>query len=313
VLRIGLPRALLYHKYHVLWTNFLEECGLTTVVSPPTNRRILERGVALAVDESCLSMKLFLGHVEALQGRCDLVFVPRQEAYERGEHLCVKFMGAYDIVRNTLPDLPLLTYDVNAEHGIHERQSMIAMARSLGIRRGVARQAYERAVTAQQSRDVGLARLQQSVADAPRSGDARILVVGHSYNLADELIGTPILAYLRTLDVEVVTSDEVDKALARRTGSAMSPTMKWRYNKELLGAVEIYRGLVDGVVFIVTFPCGPDSLMAELCARRVTGIPMTTLVLDELAGEAGIRTRLESFVDILRETRRRSHLREVGA
>jgi predicted nucleotide-binding protein (sugar kinase/HSP70/actin superfamily) len=311
--RVGLPRALLFHKYHTLWTTFLEECGFTTVVSPPTNRRILERGVALAVDESCLPMKVLLGHIDALAGRCDAVFVPRQEAFERGEHLCVKFMGAYDIVRNTLPDLTLVTYDVNAEHGIDERRSMIAMARALGVRAGVARRAFDRAAAAQHAHEVELARLQQSVAEAPRTGDVRILVVGHSYNLADELIGAPILAYLRTLGAEVVTSDEVDKTLARSHGAAMSPTMKWRYNKELLGSIELYRDLVDGIVFVVTFPCGPDSLMAELCARRIEGIPMTTLVLDVLAGEAGVRTRLESFVDILRERRRRGHLAEVGA
>lgn len=312
-MRVGLPRALLFHKYHTLWTTFLEECGFTTVVSPPTNRRILERGVALAVDESCLPMKVLLGHIDALAGRCDAVFVPRQEAFERGEHLCVKFMGAYDIVRNTLPDLTLVTYDVNAEHGIDERRSMIAMARALGVHAGVARRAFDRAAAAQHAHEVELARLQESVAEAPRTGDVRILVVGHSYNLADELIGAPILSYLRTLGAEVVTSDEVDKALARRRGAAMSPTMKWRYNKELLGSIELYRDLVDGIVFVVTFPCGPDSLMAELCARRIEGIPMTTLVLDELAGEAGVRTRLESFVDILRERRRRGHLAEVGA
>ncbi|MDP2299517.1 MAG: acyl-CoA dehydratase activase-related protein [Actinomycetota bacterium] len=312
-MRIGLPRALLYHKYHMLWTTFLEKCGFTTVVSPPTNRGILERGVSLAVDESCLPMKVLLGHIEALVGRCDAVFVPRQEAFERGEHLCVKFMGAYDIVRNTIPDLRLVTYDVNADHGVDERRSMIAMARSLGVPARIARRAYVLAEAAQHAHEVELARLQQSVADSPRSGDVRILVVGHSYNLADELIGAPILGYLRTLGAEVVTSDEVDKALARRTGAGMSPTMKWRYNKELLGSVELYRDMVDGIVFVVTFPCGPDSLMAELCARRVTGIPMTTLVLDELAGEAGTRTRLESFVDILRERRRRGHVRAVGA
>ncbi|HSQ21933.1 MAG TPA: acyl-CoA dehydratase activase-related protein, partial [Coriobacteriia bacterium] len=215
-------------------------------------------------------------------------------------------------VSNTMPGLPLVTYDVNADHGIDERRSMIAMARELGVARRIAVRAYERAAAAQHAHEVERARLQQSIVEAPHADGVRILVVGHSYSLADELIGVPILTYLRNLGAEVITSDEVDKALARRTGATMSPSMKWRYNKELLGAVELYRDLVDGIVFVVTFPCGPDSLMAELCARRITGIPMTTLVLDELAGEAGTRTRLESFVDILREQRRR-RLAEVGA
>jgi predicted nucleotide-binding protein (sugar kinase/HSP70/actin superfamily) len=43
--------------------------------------------------------------------------------------------------------------------------------------------------------------------------------------------------------------------------------------------------------------------MAELCQRRIEGVPIVTLVLDELQGEAGLRTRLESFVDIIRAKR----------
>ncbi len=312
-MRVGLPRALLYHKYHVLWSAFLDGCGFETVVSPPTNRRILERGVSLAVDESCLPMKVLLGHVDALVGRCDGVFVPRVEAFERGEHLCVKFMGAFDIVRNSVPEAPLISCDINAEWGRDEERSLVAMASQLGVSTLRARRAYRTAHAAHEAHLRERANIQRSVAEAPRTDAVRILVVGHSYNLADAYIGEPILAYLRSLGAEVVTSDEVDLDRARRTGSVLSPTMRWRYNKELLGAIELYREHVDGVVFVVTFPCGPDSLMAEFCVRRIEGLPMTMIVLDELFGEAGIRTRLESFVDILRERRLCAMASGVGA
>jgi predicted nucleotide-binding protein (sugar kinase/HSP70/actin superfamily) len=64
-------------------------------------------------------------------------------------------------------------------------------------------------------------------------------------------------------------------------------------------------------VFIVTFPCGPDSLVAELCQRRIEGIPIVTLVIDELDAESGLRTRLESFVDIIDAKRRAAALCEA--
>lgn len=38
----------------------------------------------------------------------------------------------------------------------------------------------------------------------------------------------------------------------------------------------------------------------ELLLRRLRGIPILTLVLDTQSGMAGIETRLESFLDIIR-------------
>jgi predicted nucleotide-binding protein (sugar kinase/HSP70/actin superfamily) len=72
---VGLPRALLYHKYGELWTSFFDDLGVDTVVSPPSNKAILDRGARLAVDETCLPMKIFLGHVDALTSKADYVLV----------------------------------------------------------------------------------------------------------------------------------------------------------------------------------------------------------------------------------------------
>jgi len=57
---------------------------------------------------------------------------------------------------------------------------------------------------------------------------------------------------------------------------------------------------VDGIIFLVTFPCGPGSLANEVCQRRVKNVPVMSIILDELQGEVGLRTRLESFVDIIK-------------
>ena len=53
---IGLPRALLYYRYYALWRTFFQELGMEVAVSAPTDRDILDRGAALAIDEACLSL-----------------------------------------------------------------------------------------------------------------------------------------------------------------------------------------------------------------------------------------------------------------
>ena len=61
----------------------------------------------------------------------------------------------------------------------------------------------------------------------------------------------------------------------------------------------MYKDKVDGIIFLVTFPCGPDALVVNLCQNKIKR-PMITIILDELQGEAGLKTRLESFVDIIK-------------
>lgn len=80
-MKIGIPRALLYYRYHVLWNTFFQELGIETVISPHTNKTLMDAGSHYAIDENCLSSKLFFGHVSALEGKCDAVFVPRIANY----------------------------------------------------------------------------------------------------------------------------------------------------------------------------------------------------------------------------------------
>lgn len=77
VITIGLPNALLYSRYQVLWKTFFAALGIETVVSGPTNKETLQLGAENAIDESCLSAKIYLGHIRSLIGKCDYILIPR--------------------------------------------------------------------------------------------------------------------------------------------------------------------------------------------------------------------------------------------
>lgn len=293
---IGLPRCLLFHKYQVLWRSFFDGLGVETVVSPPSNKAILARGLELAVDETCLPLKVFLGHVDALRDKANYVLVPRIASLDKRETACVKFMGAYDVVRNCVPDVELLEYNIDVANGICEREELCRVGRVFEPSARKVRRAYAEARRAQDLHAGERERVQEAVLEGE---GLKVLVVGHAYNLADELLGAPIVSYLRSLGVHVVCSELGDEQTARKLSERLSRDIPWTYNKELLGAVELYRRRVAGIIFLVTFPCGPDSLMTELCMRRLKDVPAMTLILDELQGEAGLKTRLESFVDLL--------------
>ena len=60
---------------------------------------------------------------------------------------------------------------------------------------------------------------------------------------------------------------------------------------------------MDGIVFLSSFPCASDSLVNELAIRKIDGIPVINVTIDESTATGGLMTRLESFVDILKARR----------
>lgn len=60
--------------------DFFEELGFKVLLSPSTNKEIVEMGVKVADPETCFSNKVYWGHLLWLDGKCDLIFVPRLKA-----------------------------------------------------------------------------------------------------------------------------------------------------------------------------------------------------------------------------------------
>ncbi|MDO8511824.1 MAG: acyl-CoA dehydratase activase-related protein [bacterium] len=297
--KIGIPRALLYHKYHFFWEEFLRSLGQEVVVSPETNREIIGRGVNLAVDESCLSVKIYLGHVDYLKDKVDFVFIPRVVSLYKKENLCVKFMALNDIVRNTFDGIKILEYTTHVPTFRYDFIGLFGVGWQLTHNPFLVLRAIARAKKTQRQQLKRLL-LEQEMRLKGSDKNLKILIVAHPYTTYDSFLGIPITSFLEKQGVELVFADLADEKETRELSKNISTDLYWTYNKELVGALEKYRKEVAGVIFIMTFPCGPDSLVIDLCQNKVNDLPIVVITLDELQGEAGLKTRLESFVDILK-------------
>lgn len=67
----------------------------------------------------------------------------------------------------------------------------------------------------------------------------------------------------------------------------------------------------DGILHILPFPCMPESTVASILddIGRDYHIPLMRLIFDTHTGEAGVDTRIEAFVDILKRKKRHSAMR----
>ena len=112
-IRIGIPRGFLYYRNYILWKTFFEGLGCTLILSPMTNKDIIEEGKNISVDEACLPSKVYLGHIKYLSNKCDYILIPRICNYGKGNRVCMKFNGIYDVVHNLFPDTKLLDYNID--------------------------------------------------------------------------------------------------------------------------------------------------------------------------------------------------------
>lgn len=298
-MKIGIPRGFLYYKYHVLWETFFDELGIEYIVSPETNKEIMRRGNSHTIDESCLSSKIFTGHVDYLLDKCDYIFIPRVATFgDRKEIVCSKFQAIYDVINNTYREknLKILYYSIDVQNKETELKAFLKMGKFLGKNKALTLKAYMVAKQAFKTTKLLEINNQNQLFNSDK---LKILIVSHPYNIYDKYVGEPIINTLKELDCVPIIGCVVDEKLAREKAELISATLPWTFNKELVGSIAIYKDKVDGIILVSSFPCGPDSLLNEMIVRRFKEKPIINLVLDGQEGTAGMETRLESFVDII--------------
>ena len=296
-IKVGIPRAFLYYRHSVLWKEFFEKLNCNIIISPETNKEIIELGKKYSIDESCLSSKMYMGHVAYLSDKCDYVLVPRICDYGKNNNVCVKFNALYDIAKNLFPTVNILNYNIEKTKFKFEFTGFVKMGLILNKNIFKVIYSYIFAKLKEKKHNEYLINQQKQVLN---NNKIKILIVAHPYNIYDKYIGEPIIRFLKNMNVEIICADLLDRKKAIKYSYQLTNTLYWTYSKELVGAVNYYKDKVDGIIFITSFPCGPDSLVNELLIRKLKNIPITNILIDESTAEAGLITRLESFIDIIK-------------
>ena len=299
-IRIGIPRSFLYYRHYILWKTFFEGLGCTLILSPITNRNIINEGKNLSVDESCLPSKIYLGHIKYLSDKCDYILVPRICDYGRGNRVCMKFTGLYDVVHNLFPNVNILDYNIEYLKFRFEFFEFIKIG--FRVNKNIFKILYYYFKGKLKEREYNLSLVRNQI-NTLKSNKLKILIVAHPYVIYDDYLGGTIKKFLKDNDIDILYSDRMDRKESIYYAKEFSSTLYFLYSKEIIGSVFYYKDAVDGIIFLSSFPCGPDSLVNELAIRKLEGIPTINVILDDSDADSGLITRLESFVDIIKARR----------
>ncbi|MFC2012772.1 acyl-CoA dehydratase activase-related protein [Chloroflexota bacterium] len=329
MIKVGIPRALLYYQYYPMWQTFFAELGVVVVVSPSTNQAMLAAGSSRVVADTCLPAKVFIGHVLALADECDLIFVPAVRSVKARIYNCSKFLGLPDMTRAVVPEAPpILDIDIDINRGkLNLYRALYRLGRRFSLNPFRVKRAAEAAWQAHldyrrlMSRD-GLTPSQvmakmsatpaaepEKLPGHPGGEPLTIAVIGHPYLLYDEHINHRLIHRLEQTGSRVLTPEMVDGGQLAAATLRLTGRPYWTYDDEVVGAGGYYlENGIDGVIGVMVFGCGPDSLMMDAVYRwsgRLKNTPFMSLTIDEHTAEVGILTRLEAFLDMIQQRKRR--------
>jgi predicted nucleotide-binding protein (sugar kinase/HSP70/actin superfamily) len=320
-MEIGIPRALGYYMYYPFWYGFFTELGFNIKLSSFTTKKLLSAGSALVVPETCLPVKVYVGHVLDLIEKkgVENIYSPSIQSIAHKIYNCSKLRGLPDLVRNVIKrDFKLIepTLDKSVKNqglydylyesvepfGITSKRKIKEASKAGWASYNRFHELCQQGVNYKDALNVATGKIAEA-RPVEKIHSITVAVISHHYNLYDDYLSMRVLEKLQKFGVNVLTAENLTREQHLEGISKLNTVLYWANEFEMTGAAGyyMYSGDVDGICTITAFGCGPDSLMIERITRfaKHTKIPLLNLTLDEHTGEAGIITRLEAFTDML--------------
>jgi predicted CoA-substrate-specific enzyme activase len=294
--RLGLPRALTTHSLHPLYATFFAGLGLDTVLS-----EVDPRGELKSNSGFCFPAQIAHGAVWDLARRgLDLVFLPHvtrmpQPNGCRDSYLCpITQAGPYFLAK-AFPEIRFLSPVLDFTRGYAASAALVEMAvRDLGTPRLLAEQAWTAAVRAQTEAESALGDLgQAALARAVAEGKPAILLAGHSYNAFTPEASQSVGKKLSSMGVTVIPADCLAPV-------GKGPTA-WHFANQILNAAALAREHPNLFLLCVSnFSCTIDAFTQARLSSELGSKPYLILEIDAHTADAGVQTRLEAFLDMVR-------------
>ncbi len=312
--RVAIPRSLSMHTYLPMWRRFFGELGYKAVVTPVTNPDIKVKGAEIAGGDFCFPVKAALGHArQAFENtEADYVFIPytvsnRPNQYTTNALFCPYVQSYPSLVQTALElhgidpsRLIAPVMDLRWKDKKQARELFEKVGSRLGRSEKEVRKAWQAALESQQEFESAcMEEGEKALAEIETEDKPAILVLGRPYNTCDPGINLGLVMKIAERGHTVVPVDFLPF-----DPSELGPEFEniyWNYPQRIIHAMKKYREHPRLYpVYFTNFSCGPDSFI-ETYSEHLSGEkPLLILGLDEHDADAGYITRIEAFLDVVR-------------
>ena len=308
---IGLPRAMFFQELMPFFKTFWTALGFEVVLSEKSNKKLIHRGCEVVVSEPCFPTKVAHGHIlDLIDKGIKRIFLPSVVSMKQTapEFKYTQVCPYSQTLTYTAPSA-INFEDMGVEviqgpihfgyGGKNLIKSMTEIAAKVGVKGAIIKKAVALAEEAQENFYNKLLARGQEVLATLSEDRLGMIVVSRPYNGFDPGLNLNLSTKFRDLGVVGIPQDflPVDESQYHTEAAHQY----WRYGQKILSAAEIVRN--DPrlyAVFITNFGCGPDSFILHFFRDLMRGKPYLEIEIDEHSSDVGAVTRLEAFLDSLR-------------
>lgn len=314
---VGINLSFHTHTIYPLYYNFFSRLGFKVILPDKADEKGLERENSSFCYPGQLSLGLFS---DLIDKNPDFYFVPEIfEMYvEPPEHeshhridtncTCVFVSGETFYLKQAFKDLvhdkKLITPGLNFANGFDkELDKFITTAKQMGVNdENKIIEAFHFALKMQEEFQKELFTLGQEFLEFLKKNpdEMAIVLVGRPYNAFTEFGNKGIPKKFASRGIYVIPYDMFDYR-----GQTLDDDQYWEGGKKILKVARIIKDNPQlYATYISNFSCGPDSILLTTFRSIMGTKPSLTLELDGHTADAGINTRIDAALDIIKNYRR---------
>lgn len=307
---VGVPFALMIHKFFPMANAFFRHLGYNVLLSPPTNEEIIRLSQQTAQAETCYPVKLIHGHMAWLaeQG-VDYIFLPSihtmKHETSRVEHNygCVYMQTAPRLAARALRleerGITLLNPVFDLDFGQEAMASaMLGLGKQLGIPKVRCLPALMSGAQAVRRHTAAVEKQGRDLLASLGPEDKVLVLITRNYGLSDPVLNMGIPRLLLERGYKVLTLSHLpahDLDL-----SADHPNLYWPFGQHILSGAKLVAHHPNlYAVYLTNHGCGPDTMLANLFRKEMGEKPYLHIEVDEHFSPVGVITRVEAFLQSL--------------
>jgi predicted CoA-substrate-specific enzyme activase len=310
---IGIPMALVTWQLLPLFSRFFDELGFEVVLSGKTTKETIHLGVESATAQPCFPVKVAYGHiVELIKKGVDYIFLPSivsaQTNFPQNEHshFCPYVQSFPYQVRSAfggkLGNSKLLICPLRLGEGEKlAKKTFVELGRQLNVSSSKVLRSMKVGFEAQRSFEQSLREKGEDILGQVGPDEKLFVLVSRPYNGCDDGVSLALPKKFADAGVEIIPMEMLDLSRARVGDEKLHGDIYWSYGQKILRAAEIIKQ--DERLFAVylsNFSCGPDSFLMTFFKDIMGSKPCLQLEIDEHSADAGVITRIEAFLESLK-------------
>ena len=306
-LKIGIPRGLMFSEYFPLYNAFFTELGFKVVPSDPTNKRIIEMGLDVAIGEPCFPFKVAHGHyMDLIEKGVDVIFSPgilnteQRNPNMRQAQTCPYLQAAPDVIAScvgvTEHGIQYIAPRIHFKRGIKHLQKVFTeVGKELGKSPAQCKAALEVGLNVLREFRINQEKRGVEVLANLAPDQMAFIVIGRPYTLWDRAVNMDIGKKIQDLGILAIPQDFLPLETTD-ISDAWPNCYSRQIQKKLMAARLIRQDVRLKAVVITYFACGPDSFGNPFFKDEI-GEPCYVMQIDEHTADAGVITRIEAFAD----------------